>query len=350
MERKQLVDALSIVRPALASSDLVQMLTHLCFSEREVLAYNDYIGMSAPLRAGFTGTIPGNTFLALLGASKATQVDFAPAGDGLLEVRAARAKAKFPLTALDAFKFSMPKLAGDPLPVSSEGFIAGLKSCLRSVSDDTSVPDQLGVTLIPKKNGIYMYSINGASMSRVGIKLSGEQTFRRRVILSSMFCEQLIRLGAGDEGAQLVVAPDHALFRTSGRARLFGKLINAPKPLDFEGLFKDILPEDLKSASVKIPPEFREAVDRAVIVSDQTGERAYSKLSIKAGKAVLRTNSGKVDLVDEFKLEGHPDVEVSADAKWLKVGVSEADRVLVTERAVIFGRASNLYLVATTSA
>lgn len=351
MDRKQLLNVLGTVRPALATSSLVQVLTHLCFSEREVLAYNDQIGISAPLSAGFSGAVPGTTLLAMLGASRARDVEFAAAADKL-SVRAGGAKIALSLSPPESFLFSMPKLAGDPLPVSSEGFVEAVRGCLRSVSPDTSVPDQLGVTLIPKKKSVEMYSINGASMSMARVPLSGPQTVRRRVVVAAPFCEQMVRLAGGGKKAALAAADDHALLRTASGVRLFGKLVDVPKPLDFEGLFSEIVPADLDARSAEIPKTLPLAVERAVIASDPSGERVYSQLTVTGGVGELATKSGqgRVQVTDRFKLPAHPDVAVSVDARWLKVGCAAFDRVLVTERAVVFGRAGSLYLVATMSA
>lgn len=349
MNRKQLLDALSVVRPALASTSLIQVFTHLCFSEKEVTAYNDQIGISVPLRAGFSGAVPGGTLLSMLGASKAKDVELEASEEELL-VKAGGAKIKLPLLPTDAFLFEMPEAAkGDVLPVNGKEFVAAILGCLRSVSPDTSVPDQLGVTLIPKKKSIDMYSINGASMSRASVSLSGTQSLSRRVCVSAPFCEQLVRLAPGDKSAELVVADDHSLLKVPSGARVFGKLVDVPKPLDFEAQFTEIVPADLDNRSSEIPIALKLALDRALIISDPSGERVYSQLSIKGGVAELFTKSGRGEVRDRVKLSSHPDVSISVDAQWLKVGAAEFDRFLVTEGAVIFGRGRALYLVATTS-
>ena len=119
MNRKLLLDRLGKVKPALATNDLIPALTHLWFSGDEVLAYNDAVGISAPCDAGFAGMVPGATLLAVLGTSRAKDVEFSP-GDGEVLVKAASAKIKLPLLPVDKPLFEMPEVEdGEALPASS---------------------------------------------------------------------------------------------------------------------------------------------------------------------------------------------------------------------------------------
>lgn len=347
MERKQLLEVLGLVRPALASTSLIQVLTHFCFSGDEVTAYNDQIGLGAPLASGFEGAAPGMTLLGILGTLRAPNVELAASGDAL-EVRTKSAHLKLPLLPPDSFLFRLPEFPKKGAPLPAGDLAPAIKSCLRSVSPDTSVPDQLGVTLIPGKKGIDLYSINGASMSREfvpGLSLP------QRVVLSAPFCEQLVQLaGPDDSKAALVIAEDHALLRTAAGVRLFGKFVDVPRPLEFELLFAEVVPADLDRVSAEMPPKtleaLRAAIERALIIADPSGERVYTRLVVKNEILNLHTKSGRGSLVDRVRLAGHPDVDVQVDAQWIKVGCAEFNRMLITEGAVIFGSGRALYLVA----
>lgn len=348
MQRQKLLEILMIVRPALASNDLVPMLTHLWFEGGRVLACNDMIAISAPCAAEFTGAIPGATLLSILQASRAKEVEFAPA-EQEVQVRAGSSRLKLPLLPIEKFPFEMPEPAkeAETLPVSSAEFVEAVEGCLRSVSRDTSVPDQLGVTVVPGKKNLLLYATNGASMTRAPVAFKSERRpLARRVVLPSLFCEQLVRLARQEKSVKLVVAEDHVLLSTSGGVRLYGKLVEIDRPLDFAGKIKEITPEDAAERSALIPGGLARVLERALIIADPTGERVRTQISVKDGVALFVTKSGRGEMRDRLKLDGHPDVVVSVDVQWVKLGCG-FEKILLTEGAVIMRRGRELYLVAT---
>lgn len=346
MNRKQLLDILGCVKPALASNALIPALTHLWFSGDDVLAYNDAIGISAPCDTGFSGMVPGATLLSVLQASRAKDVEFM-AGDGEVLVKAASAKIKLPLLPLDKPLFEMPDVAGDDeLPANSSEFVAAIAACLRSVTSDPSVPDQLGVTVVPGKKSIDLYSTNGVTISSASMPVSGKVMLTRRVVLSSQFCEQLVRLARGDKKARLVVADDYALLRTSNGVRLFGRLIEVEAPLDFAAQIAEMVPGDLDGAVVPIPTGLVRILDRALIVSDPSGERAYTQISVRGGRATFLTKSAKGEIRDGMTLGEVPDIATSADPHWLRIGCSDFTKILIIKECIIMRGERSLYLVA----
>lgn len=347
MDRKKLLDTLAAVKPALASTSLIQVLTHFCFADGRVTAYNDQIGLSAPCELDLTGALPGATLLGLLSASRAKEVEIT-AAESEVQVRAGGARAKLPVLPPDAFLFEMPEAVnGQALPAASKDFISAVRGCLRSVSADTSVPDQLGITLMPAgKKGLDLYSINGATMSRASVQLSGKLALDHRVVLSAPFCEQLVRL-AGEPGSTLTVAEDHSMLTSTSGTRLFGKLVDVQHPLDFRAQFADIVPADLAEVAIPVPAVMRGALERAIIFADPSGERVNTRMSVKDGVLSLSTKSGRGTMLDRMKLPNHPNIEVEVDAQWLKVGCASLKHMLITAGAVIFSQPGEQYLIAT---
>lgn len=347
VNRKLLLEKLGKVKSALASNDLIPALTHLWFSGDEVLAYNDAVGISTPCDAGITGMVPGATLLAMLQMSKAKEVEFV-AGDGEVLVKAASAKIKLPLLPVDKPLFEMPEIkGGEVLPANSAEFVDAIAQCLRSVINDPSVPDQTGITVIPGKKMLTLFSTNGATISTVTVPITGEIALKRRVVLSEQFCERLVQLARGDKKAKLVLDEDSALLLTSDGTRLFGKLVEVEKPLDFHAQIADMVPKGIDDAAVPIPTMMARILDRALVVSDPTGEGAYTQIIVRGGRASFLTKSARGEIRDGMTLgDGQPDVTVSADPRWLKAGCADFAKMLVTKECVIMRGERSLYLVA----
>lgn len=347
MNRKLLLDRLTKVKPALATNDLIPALTHLWFSGDEVLAYNDAVGISTPCDAAITGMVPGSTLLAMLQMSKAKEVEFT-AANGEVHVKAASAKIKLPLLPVDKPLFEMPMIkGGEVLPADSADFVTAIEQCLRSVTNDPSVPDQTGVTVIPGKKSLTLFSTNGATISSATVQVTGEVGLTRRVVLSGQFCEQLVRLARGDKKAKLVINEDQALLKTGDGTRLFGKLVEVDKPLDFAGQVEGMVPKNYKDQAVPIPTMMARILDRALVVSDPTGEGAYTQITVKAGRAAFLTKSGRGEIRDGVTLgDNQPDISISADPRWLKVGCVDFTKMLITADCVIMCGDRTLYLVA----
>lgn len=348
MHRQKLLDTLMMIRPALASNDLVPILTHAWFEGGRVLACNDAIAISAPCEVGFTGAVPGATLLSVLQASRSKEVEFIP-GEQEVQVRAGGARLKLPLLPIEKFPFDMPEpaKAAETLPVSSAEFVTAIESCLRSVSKDTSVADQLGVTVVPGKKNLLLYATNGVTISYVPVVFKGkvDWSLTQRVVLPTLFCEQLVRLGRQDKSAKLVVAGDYALLSTAGGVHLYGKLVEIEHPLDFTEQIREVMPEDEAQRAVGVPAGLARVVERALIIADPTGERVCTQITVKDGVASFVTKSGRGEMRDKLKLEGHPDVSMSVDAQWVKIGCG-FEKILLTEGAAILRKGRELYLVA----
>lgn len=345
MNRKQLSERLARVKPALASNDLIPALTHLWFLGGEVMAYNDAVAISAPCEVDLSGMVPGATLMAVLQTSRAKDVELR-AAEGEVLVKAASARIKLPLLPIDSPLFEMPDADGEEaLPASSKDFVDAVAACLRSVVADPSVPDQTGITVIPGKKELALYATNGATISHVSVPVTGKTALRRRVVLSGPFCEQLVRLARGDKKAVLTIAEDHALLRAGDGTRLFGKLVEVERPLDFAGLVSEMVPEDAEMSP--IPTGVPRVLDRALVVADPAGERAYTQISVKDGRATFTTKSRRGEVRDGVTLgDKQPDATGSFDPHWLKVGCAAFSQMLVTERCVVMRGERSLYLVA----
>src|SRR4029077_6417699 len=59
IDRAALLAKLDATAPALASVGSIPLLQNFLFTGERLVAYDDYIGIAAPLRTEFTGAVPG---------------------------------------------------------------------------------------------------------------------------------------------------------------------------------------------------------------------------------------------------------------------------------------------------
>src|ERR1700757_1851266 len=96
MLRKEILDKVQTVSPALANNDLVPVLSHLWFTGTSLMAYNDQIAISVPCKTDFKVAVPGATFISLLKNTIAKEIELSVANDEM-QIKAASSRLKLPI-------------------------------------------------------------------------------------------------------------------------------------------------------------------------------------------------------------------------------------------------------------
>lgn len=361
MNRIDLVSKLDLVAPALSSIDLVPVLKHFWFTGESLLCYNDQIAIKTKLKSDFVGAVP-DTLTSLLSVSRAKDVDFFVGKDadgkglpeGQLLVKAASSKFKLPFLPEETTKiFEMPK--PDPtkaLLVDMKEFLEAIDSCTRSLKEDTSMPDSLGITLVIGIGILDLYATNDATISHASIKLRNNVTAKdervanaKRIVISGNFCRQMLTLAKSDGKKHIELHDDYSLFQC-GEDVLFGKLVDVPRPLDFDSVINSTFPAELHKNLVAIPSKLQLMLDRAVIITESKTERSKTAITIKDGIARFFSKSEKGEVRDNVQLEEmQPDVSVSIDPRLFKNGFGHFDKMCLTENCLIMSKGASLYLV-----
>jgi DNA polymerase III sliding clamp (beta) subunit (PCNA family) len=350
INRIELVEKLDRVAPALSSNNLVPVLSHFWFNKDVLTAYNDQIAISTKLNSGFVGAVP-NTLIQLLSASRAKDVDFTYDDAGNLTVKAASAKFKLPyLTAksFDIFEMPQPNVK-NALPVDMGKFLEAIDSCTRSLKEDTSMPDSLGITLSLEAGNIHLYATNDATISYAHIKQinSRIELPLQRVVLSGNFCRQMLSIAKTGGSSHVEIHSDYSLF-VCNNTILFGRLIDVQRPLDFDAVIESSFPQELHKNLVSIPTKLQLMLERAIIITESKTERSKTAISIKDGIAkFVSQSSEKGEVKDSVQLEAqHPDVSVTIDPRLFKQGYDgKFDKMLLTENCLVMTRGDSLYLV-----
>jgi DNA polymerase III sliding clamp (beta) subunit (PCNA family) len=360
MNRTELLEKLNLVAPALSSNNLVPVLSHFWFRDNTLLCYNDQIAISTKLSANFAGAVPGDTLMSLLSVSRAKEVEFftskdaegKPLPDGQLLIKAASSKLKLPFLPEEQTKiFEMPK--PDPtkaLPVDITLFLEAIESCTRSLKEDTSMPDSLGITLAIEESSIAFYATNDSTISYSRIKLKTPIDNSVRVVLSGNFCRQMLALSKIEGKRHIEIHDDYSLFMVADTNILFGRLVDVQRPLDFDSVIENAFPKERKKDLVSIPTKLQLMLDRAVIITESKTERSKTAITVKQGVAKFFSQSEKGEVRDSVQLEdAHPDVEVSIDPRLFKAGYGFFDKFTLTDQCLIMTKGSSLYLVSVSS-
>lgn len=351
MQRAELLGKLETVAPALSDSDLIPVLKHVWFTGKELVAYNDHIGISVPLESDFRGAVPGQVLLGLLRTSGAKEAEFQPDGD-IVVVKAGRALLKLASLPVEDFDgiFTMPKPSKNLLPIAdTKRALRAIEDGLRSIGSDTGVPEQLGITLIPGKDCFHCYSTNNDTLSRSVLPLEGSPDIDR-IILPATFCAQMLRLSSGEDKIALEVTNEYALLSV-GVTRLFGRLIDAPTPIPFEKTLARHYTAEAKQALVPIPDMLQVALERAMIVTDSASDQKSTNLSVKKNKEgkkelILVSESDRGKVTDRMEIDdAHPEVSVRVEPKRIKAGCESFSKIAITSYSVVMTRGSSLYLV-----
>jgi DNA polymerase III sliding clamp (beta) subunit (PCNA family) len=352
MKRTELLDSLQTVAPALARNNLIPIQSHLWFLGTHVMAYhhnmmtnNDQIAIKVPCKTDFVGAVPGE-LIDLLKNSKATDVELQPLEtEAALQIKAAGSQFKLSMLPSDSFVFTMPKLGKHILPVPIIPLLDAIETCMRSVGSDQSNPQGMGITLIANDKSVSLYSTNDATLSYAKVTADKPITWKGPVILSSSFCEQLLKLD-GDIKLEILDDYDYALAVNDSGVVLFGRLISVTEHIDFASVVEASFPKNLKKNMVPIPKKLRSILGRAIVINEPNQKYGSTRIAVKDGWMQLFTITGLGGVYDEVLVEGHPDVvSVTLSCKHIKAGLA-FDKMLITDQCLIMADNNALYLLA----
>jgi DNA polymerase III sliding clamp (beta) subunit (PCNA family) len=347
MERKLLESKLELCAPALSNISVIPVLAHYAFTGTQLMTYNDNIAIVTNLKTEFKGTLPGLTLLNLIRLSRAKDVEFVVDGTDVV-IKAASTRMKLPSEPIKEFLdiFTPPEIKeGALLHVNVAEFTRCIGQLMRSVSEDTSIPDQLGVTMIAYEKTVELYSTNHATLSRAIVKLT-KPTKAPRAILSKQFCEQMLVIAKDANTLQLEIVDDHSLL-VAGNTLLIGKLVNSEKPMDFRETILDHFPTVKTLAP--IPSKLRGIIERALVVAESKNDSSKTLVTVKEGRARFVTKSdGRGEVTDSMQVtDAQPPTQVTLEAKHIKKGLDSFDNMILTSRGCVMAKDNVTYMIAT---
>jgi hypothetical protein len=336
--RKELVDILDVTKPALASKDLIEELTQFWFKGDCVYAYNDIIGLQHPLKTDFVGGLRGSLLLGLLDKSRAKDIHIEPLqnGEDQKEMLIRAANTRLTLALLDDSRalWEIPSFDKAKSVVFGKSFLEVIESVLVSVGGDTSVPDQLGVTIEPNNKFLDFYTTDSLCISWARLPLP-ENYNCGRIILPEVFCEQLLRLFK--DGGYLVISEDSVAAQNSKGVYLYSRLIETNNPLDFSGQIRESIPKDYDKLLVDIPSRLKLAIERILIVLQNSPPGESARIFIDKGNILrlyVKTSIGEIK--DSMKIiQEHEDIAVDADPILIKRVLQGREKFLLSDKCIL---------------
>jgi DNA polymerase III sliding clamp (beta) subunit (PCNA family) len=346
LPRQELLTALEVAKPALASKDLVEELTCLWFDGRRVTAYNDTIGISFAFESDFQGGLRGSLLLGLLDHSRARDVEITASDkESEMLVKAAGARLKLALLPPARSVFDYPEFPEDRAWVIAKEFLEALPRVMLSVGQDVSIPDQLGVTLRTQGDRLHLYATDSKTISAASIaRPKGCEI--RHAIIPTLFCEQLLKLCK--DGGHFYVDRDTALVRSNKGVGLLGRLVNAARPIPFAETIQRYMPKDPNGSAVPVPSRLKLALERAsVVLEGAPGDPLEMSFDGDFLDIYAKTPYGEIK--DEIKLDReHANTRARVHPELIKRALGHASEMtLIPGCLLMLGAGGYTYLVST---
>lgn len=349
METKDLEFALKLAQPCLLGVDFIPILSHYCFIDGLVYAYDDVSAIVVPCTTELECAVRGDMLLGLVGLA-AAQITVEQAKDKVVVV-SGDSRAELPCLPSKNFLFKFPEQEAHTTFSLTEELMRGLALCAASVGKDPRRPEFTGVTLQLGKAAA-MYASDNTSLTRY-ILTEGVGKKALTVILPKSVCDQILgtatALEAKPETVHVSLTPEFVLVEFAGdggdaRATIVGKLLTV-KPADFE---KAIEASESTHPEFSLPEEFDKAVAKVVLVIGKELEKTC--LLQTEGSALWVRGQGSLGkaetkfVTDQKKL---PSVTAVCSPEHITKMLADVTTVVVDEKAVRMRGERLTYYVAT---
>lgn len=332
MNRKDLVKTLELLKPALADNALVAVFQCYQFTGKNVIAFNDDLGIVTPCKTDIPFAVNGEVLLGLINNCSSEEVSLDPTindeGNELI-VKAGRSTFRLPYFSEEEFLFEEPNDKWDEhIPIEWH-LCDALTSCITTVSSDTSRPALMGVCLRGSLGKLY--SCDGDRVTRVDTKMLSTQMGEGTYVIPISFCEAILKIMEATEAraGSLFLNNEWAKAITDSGYTLYGRLIELDNDLDHEGLIEATLKTE--PVFTKIPEGLDSALARAIVVTKN--ETAKTVLTVENKRLKIVTESPLGIVRDSIAFDG-PDVQANVLAEHLQKLLPLSDEICIQENCV----------------
>lgn len=172
MKTADLENALKLCKSSLLSMDIVPVLSHFCFVDDYVYAYNDVSAVMVPLQTGINAALKGDTLLGII-PTLAGEVTLEP-NENNTKVHLKSGRVKIDLAALPpkSFVFEPPDEDVSLKLTLSDEVASGLQACLNTVGISALLREYTGICIEynQKKKTVIIYSTDDTRLSVLTLK------------------------------------------------------------------------------------------------------------------------------------------------------------------------------------
>jgi DNA polymerase III sliding clamp (beta) subunit (PCNA family) len=334
MNRKKLIDILKRVQPAIASKEMLPILSCFCFYDDFVEAYDDVVGIRVPCDPIFVGGVKGKLLLEFLLASRAKELSFQVPenSESEITIKAGRSKLLLPFFTQDEFAFTFPEV-GDAQKIKvTPDILSAIKAASVSLGVDPSHPWRLGVTAVFDKKGTTFYSSDSYTISVTKAKTKAKK--RVECIFPPRFVQLFNSISKDDAPVAFYVSSEWVMVEFESGLWLFSRTTEEMhiQVNEFKEMVESASPEE-PSDVVTIPKGFSHALDRALVLLSQEKDKV-ADFEVRGAKLFIECSTSLGRLKDSLKLEGHGHTSAKVGVVALKKALDFAEVILFSDSCV----------------
>ncbi len=344
-DRLELLSILKLCEPGLAPKPLIEELVHVWYTGEKVFTFNDTIGIVAPLKTEFKGSMKGSLILGLLEKSRARDIEILPSeNENEVLVKAANARLNLAYFPIDQSIWQPPKFPEKDYVTITKELLKAIDDVLISIGQDTSIPDQLGVTLQPVDGHLRIYTTDSKTISRAVIPFK-QFSFSQRIILPAVFCEQLLKICK--QGGKLAISNDSVMAESINGVQLFSRLIESVRPLEFDSTIEAALAQVKEADFISVPNRFKLAIERvSIVLESHIGEPAQFTIQDGTLRLFAQTNLGQIK--DSMRLEGeHESIDLHVDPTLVKRALAGRSHFYLLPSCIVLSSDNFIHLIST---
>lgn len=320
VKRDALQRVLALARPALANQPYIPALTHFCFADGGVTAYNDIAAIYVQMPHDLSLCLPGDLLLRTLATLPAGgELLLRAAKDSAVQLTSGRTNLKVPMLPRLDFPLDWARDLG-PAEATIEldnEMLVGIKRCLLAVGSNPHFPEQMGVTLDSVGGKATLFSTDDSTISQYTTSSALKLPADAPAFLPTFFCEQAVALADAfpDDAVDLSLHAGALVLTVVGnKARLMQKVDMKITTPDFSA---QVVKHTRGSpAAADIPVGWEAALQRALLVQGASTTKA-TKVEAGDGGVVL-TSMSQMGQADDFLGWAG---KAPPDAVWLDPGL-----------------------------